>query len=198
MSKNVQQMTQVFGPQAGDLLYLVRGGNDFKINVSDLVPSGGNGGQEDITYSQLAAKKGIGQLVAGRTYFITDRDIYIRALSDNELELWCVWLQRLPDWNNTTGDFLGVWRASLTPSVGELVAWDGVMYENTTGSNGASNPSIDGANWLSISNNDSRYQIEFAALYYDFVSDEKIRVLDKRGNDVNKESISTFKFRQIS
>jgi hypothetical protein len=194
MSKNVQQMTNAGAPINGDLLYLVRNGNDYKIRVEDLIPNVGTGGQQDLTYTQLATLKGTGTLVSGRTYFITDRDIYVRAISDNQLETWTLLLQRLPDWNNITGDFLGVWRASLTPSVGELVAWDGVMYENTTGVNGASNPTIDTINWLGIATNDGRYNIEFAALLYDFDNDVKLRVLDKRGNDINQQSIGSFKF----
>lgn len=194
MSKSLQQMTQTFAALSNDLLYLVRGNNDYKIRVDDILPNIGVGGYESLTYAQLAAKVNNSELVTGRTYFINDKDIFVKAITKSRLDAWAIWLQRLPDYNNLTGNFIGIWEDTLTPQVGDLVAWNGIMYENTTGVNNVNPPNLDAINWLQLPYTDTRYNIEFAALLYDFENDIKIKVLDKRGNDICQTAIEEFKF----
>lgn len=117
--------------------------------------SGGGGGSSsitftDITYANLATLKSSNSLVAGAIYFITDKNIYLQALSTNGLSTWGIYKATNADYNNVTGNFLGVWAGTTTMEYtyiggwaeqGELVtggtsgAIGEVMYNNTNNLN---------------------------------------------------------------
>jgi len=137
------------------------------------------------TYAELAALKSGSDLIPQARYFISDKDIYLTAITNNTLKLEGVYIARVPDYVNATTFFEGVWNSSLSGLVANqsLVAWNGFNYKNKTGLVGTA-PDGDTANWQFLATTDSSYQIEMDYIHYDFDNDTIILRIDKRGNCV--------------
>lgn len=53
--------------------------------------------------------------------------------------------------NKLFGVWINSWQSSETYSIGDIVIYDAVLYENTTGNNTATTPDQDSTNWVEIS-----------------------------------------------
>jgi hypothetical protein len=159
---------------------------------------GASAGAYIVTTYGLAQLEVMGEsLIPGANYLISDRGdrgILLKAVSNNRFSLHGTYFAAVPDYQNTTGVFLGRWRSSLTPSVNSLVAWNWLMYVNTTGSNGVSNPATDTTNWTALPLTDSRYVLETHYCEFDFDLDWVVARTDKRNNRVRVSTFMAFEW----
>ena len=100
----------------------------------------------------------------------------------------------VPDYQNLSGVFAGVWTSKL-PSVvvGNLYAWNGVMYEaltTTTGTDPGSDP-----NYAIVFDTDPRYVQEIDNVQYNVFNNSIVKREDGRGNVVyGSTAIAFFKW----
>lgn len=153
---------------------------------------------QEVTYAAAAALRTAGTLSPGVVYFLTDKNIYVKALSTTGFAEQATYKATLIDWQNVTGNFLGLWTSGLAGvALNKLCAYNTSMYVNITGSNGASNPTIDTTNWTVIATTDSRYQTEYDSVIYNFTDNYIVARWDKRGNFVqcfDQSNINTFQW----
>lgn len=53
--------------------------------------------------------------------------------------------------NSLFGVYYNSWQSSETYSIGDIVIYDAILYENLTGNNTATTPDQDSTNWVVIS-----------------------------------------------
>jgi hypothetical protein len=142
------------------------------------------------TYAQLSALLAAGTAIPGQMYKITDRGhrgiIVIVDDSGQRTALDAMFLAAVPDYQDVSGDFAGVWYSSIAGlAIGKLVAYGGLMYESLTGNAGTA-PSGDAVNWLALDRStDPLYIEETYACEFDFENDWIGVVRDiRRGNTV--------------
>ena len=155
----------------------------------------------DITYGQGLAAIAAGTLVPGGFYRITDRGdrgLILQATATNQFSLEGKFLAAVPDYQNTTGNFIGDWWSGLSPSVGSITTYaDGTQYVNTTGVNTVFNPSSDTTNWTVLDRSTSTdYVEETHFVKFNYSNDRLVYRSDNRGNTVQMDSnrYSTFSF----
>lgn len=137
-----------------------------------------------VTYAEASQLQLTSAIHGGALYYITDRSIFVHAAGSSAYSLTGMYLCKLPDYQNVGGDFIGVWQSTLVPDMAELCAWGGLMYENLTGANGVSNPTIDTTNWKLVPTSSGSYITEYHQVEYDFDNDWIQRRKDTRGNDI--------------
>jgi hypothetical protein len=100
----------------------------------------------------------------------------------------------VPDYQNLSGDFAGVWSPRLpNVVVGKLYAWNGAMYEALTTTTGA-DPSSD-PNYNLIFDTDPRYVKEIDNVQYNITNNTFVKREDGRGNVVyGSTAIAFFKW----
>jgi len=134
------------------------------------------------TYTPLYNLKDDAGLTPGITYFMSDIGVYLVATAADALSGYGIFKAELPDWQNTTGNFLGVWTSTLAGvAANKLCSWNNVQYKNKTGFNGVSDPSIDTTNWEVDT---ASVQIEYDPVVYDFENNVFNARWDRRGNSV--------------
>jgi hypothetical protein len=139
-----------------------------------------------ITHSALAALKSSGNLSPGQIYYISDKGIWIDALSDNQLNLSGKYLAVNADYQDLTENSLGIWNASLTgitPGV-NFAIWNNLHWMSLTGDAGSA-PDSDPTNWELIPTTDPSYNIQIDDIKYDFGLDFIFERSDKYGNFVS-------------
>lgn len=139
-----------------------------------------------VTYSALSALKTSGNLSPGQIYYISDKGIWVDAITTGEFNLSGSYLAVNADYQNLSGNSLGIWNAALTgiiPGV-SFVIWNNLHWQSVTGDAGA-NPDIDPTNWSLIPPPSSTYAIEIDEIKYDFDLDFIFERSDKRGNFVS-------------
>lgn len=89
------------------------------------------------THSQIATLIGGSTLTPNRWYFISDKNIFVRAMSANTLSTSAVLKATNCDYNNVTGNFIGVWSGTtiitFTPISGGFQTGEIVKDKVTTG-----------------------------------------------------------------
>lgn len=134
------------------------------------------------------------QLQVGVNYLITDAafggnptiaGIQVQGITNNTISSAGEALFYLPDYQNKSGNFGGVYNA-LMPSVtlGKKYAFQGLMYINNTGSFTATTPPSDPINWTLVAITNPDYQKETHSVQYDIVVDQITKREDARGNIV--------------
>ena len=127
-------------------------------------------------------------LTTGENYQVSDRDsIILTAISVNTINPQTSGLLFVADYlgngNYSSGTQLGVWKSTLTTPINDWVCWNGLHYQNITGTNNNTSPDSNPSNWQlfspSITNG---YLKEFFYLEYDIIEDEFLYKADLRGN----------------
>lgn len=155
------------------------------------------------TYAQISALIASNSLIPSQGYQITNAlygtlpvrniAIYLTATSTNELSLSGSGYFYNADYDLAgvyTGvsgyaGQLGIWALTLTPVVGNVCIWNNLHYVNTTGSNGASNPSVDTTNWTVLAYSTTNgYIAEIDTIKYDIANNRIIQREDVRYNSV--------------
>ncbi len=77
----------------------------------------------EILYADLATLKSTSSLIPATIYFITDKNIYVQALTTNGLEAEATLKATNADYNNVTTNFIGVWKGTT-----------GILYDTLVGS----------------------------------------------------------------
>jgi len=150
---------------------------------------GGGSAYAEVTYAEAEALIAGSTLVPGTLYKITDRGdrgIFLNAISVNQFALEGQRLMLVPTTYETTGIWLGIWRAGLLPSIGDLVIWDAHVYENNTGAVGTA-PDGDAVNWTIVpkaSFSNGEYTEFVFGIVYDFSGDWISEQWDASGNRI--------------
>ena len=159
--------------------------NSIWISV-DSVSGGGSAGIIPITWTDLNSAKVLSLLIPGATYHITDKDIWVQAVSINELSVQATRLQRIVKaiWYVPAGSTLGVWNSLLTPMPGNNAVWGGSVWLNVNGLNGAPLNDVDlNAEWTKVSTtSDVYYESKIFSVNYDFDNDWVTLQTDDRNN----------------
>lgn len=148
---------------------------------------GGSAAIISLTFLGLAKLKSSSSLSPGQLYYITDKGIWIRALTTSELSLTAQYLATNADYQNTSGNNLGVWNSSLAGIVAmqSVVIWNNLHWLSLTGAVGI-RPDADPSNWqLQSPATDPTYIIEIDSIKYDIDLDFIFERSDKRGNFVS-------------
>ncbi len=158
----------------------------------ELMRSGGAaaGGLLEMTYGQGLAAIAASTLVPGTQYLITDRGdrgLILTAITTNRFSLEGQFIAAVPDYQNTTGNFIGDWWSGLTPSVGQICTYaDGTQYINTTGTNTSTNPATDTTNWDVLDRTTNiNYIVEVHDVRFNYTADRVVFRADQRGNTVS-------------
>ena len=143
----------------------------------------------EITHGQGLAAISANQVIPGAKYLITDRGhrgLILTGVTTNRFSLEGQFIAAVPDYQNTTGNFIGDWHEGLTPSVNQIVAYGaGLQYVNTTGNNTSSNPQTDTTNWTLLPRATSTdYVVEIHDVRFNYNSDRVVFRADQRGNTV--------------
>ena len=123
-----------------------------------------------------------------------DNGIFLQAISTNQLNKVGARLFLAPRTYQTTTDgfgnnWLGVWRSTLTPAIGDLVIWGGRVWSNVTGSVGSFlDPftTLDG-DWYVIDKDtfsNGEYIEMIMACQFDYANNWVEKQLDDNGNIV--------------
>jgi hypothetical protein len=147
-----------------------------------------------ITYANLVAGMSASSLKPGVMYNITDRKIFLQALSENTMSKTGTCFMYCPSTYATETDvhgnnWLGVWATTLSPSVDDLCIWGGKVWKNLTGDVGASNGDLNlnpiTVDWdpiydTSFTNNE--YTLKQFGVEYDIQNDWVCKQWDTNGN----------------
>lgn len=102
---------------------------------------------------------GGGNLKPNRIYALSNAISYgtllVRSVSTNKIAAAAQLLARVPDVAQLQGTL--TWVASYTYTAGDLVARNGLVYENLTGTNTGSGPEGDATNWQVYARSTSKY-----------------------------------------
>jgi hypothetical protein len=164
--------------------------SDGKVYLRDAATIGGGGAAYvEVTYAAAEALVAGSTLIPGTLYKITDRGdrgIFLNAISVNQFALEGQRLMLVPTTYETTGIWLGIWRAGLLPSIGDLVIWDAHVYENNTGAVGTA-PDGDAVNWTIVpktSFSNGEYTEFVFGVVYDISEDWISEQWDDSGNRI--------------
>ena len=136
----------------------------------------------------------------------TDGGCYLRGLTTNSVSRSGAGVFLNLDFQNTTGNFVGIWTAALTPTINVTrVGWNGLTYLNITGTNTAQTPNLDTTNWTAQDKKVSptEYVKEVDFILYDIINNKITIRHDKRGNIIenfdeakvpNRNSIEFFQW----
>jgi hypothetical protein len=160
------------------------GFNPFSVDVSSL---GGGSDYTEITYSELQTLQSNDDLSVGATYHITDRDIWLTALSTSELSIEGKRLMRIVKNVEYTvaGNSLGVWNTTLSPIIGNTAIWGGKVWTNILGNVGTSvdDRYLDPLEWEEVvTTDDTYYEDKVFSILYDFDNDWVSSQSDDRDN----------------
>lgn len=155
------------------------------------IASTGSGTIIPLSFVNYQALKSANNLVPAQIYLITDAiftqgGCYVTALTNNSVDSNAVGSFLNVDYQNTLGNFVGVWRTVLGALVAGVseTSWNGKVYQSVTGVNGATNPTLDAVNWILLDRaaNPGTYINEMDICGYDDVKNEITFRLDKRNN----------------
>ena len=144
----------------------------------------------EVTRAELLALQSSNDLAEGNTYFITDRDIWVKALSNNTFSPSAIGAKTSA--SNTyyivSGINKGVFNANDPVDVvlGDIYVWGSKVWEVTTAGLGVvpiNNETLPSANFTQIPlDNDTYYTTGLLAIQYDVVSDRVTEIRDNRAN----------------
>ena len=143
----------------------------------------------DITYAELSTLKSTSALSPGNRYHITDRDIWIDALSTSQLSIQGMRVMRVLQ--KTTYDTYLLFGQSSSYSIGDICIWGAKVWQNVTGNNGSYiNQAELNSDWADISTSDDLYyQTKSFEIDYDFDNDWISTQKDDRNNTITNTYI---------
>lgn len=176
-----------------------------------------------VNLAGLLTTRSLNELRPGYWYFITDKNVLVKAVTADELdEANAILIAKNPDYQDKTGSMLVVgsganetavwgptgsqwWTKVLVafPSSGarqnKIAIYKGFHYKNLTGNNTTTTPDADATNWVLLAKTDLSYITEVEKCEVDL--DDSCRILyreDRRGNKIRKptglELENTFEF----
>lgn len=163
-----------------------------------------------IEYAGLEILRAAGNLPLGAQYLITDRGdagIIVDVSAPNKISLRAKGLFLVPDFQNV-GTYTttplpkatnrGVWSLSEQTGApfanGDIVFWDGIMYQVTDDTLFDTNPpSLNASAYAVLTKNvNNGYILDVDAIKYDFDGDVIIERADKRGNIIRLNDAITY------
>jgi len=140
------------------------------------------------TRAGLLATLSGGLSTAGQQYLVTDifgcTGVVCEAISPSEIKLSCDIIAQVPDYQDTSGNFGGVWYPQLAAAtINKWYVYDGVMYVNTTGAVSVGViPPLNAVNWSLIPLSSGFYITEIHYGEVNLVNDCITLRRDKRNN----------------
>lgn len=157
----------------------------------------------DISYSALTDLKYSGTMVSNTTYFITDKNIWLLAVSGNTFSNAGKIKLRIPKstYYEVNGSNLGVWHSSiLSVNPDDICIYGCKLWSNVSGNVGAidrystynGNIGTDlNSEWRLISSTGSTYEDKIFDIQYDFDNDIITSISDNKGNRFFYDSFDT-------
>lgn len=178
----------------GVMVHVVYSGSAWVVLEGATIPSSSVVSK---TYAQLQTLVSAGTLQINTVYFVSDRNIWIKAISGSKFELQGSFKMLAPDYQNSLGNFGGTWISTMgAPNVGDVFAYNNFHWENLTGAVGTA-PTGDAVNWLCagtygsgtwkdwVNKTGVTYVEEIYSCEYDFTNDWVQLIHDKRrGNRI--------------
>jgi len=151
---------------------------------------------ESVTRAGIVALKDAETLKPGKTYFITDRDVFVKALKTDAVSLYGALLARNPDFQNVKGSNIGVWTPTIDAgspglNIDDITIFNGKQFKSLTGVLGGSPPlppDEDPTNWITLASTDNSFVNEIDMILYDLDADLIIQRTDSRENVVTTNS----------
>jgi len=147
-----------------------------------------------------------GSLIANQWYNITDAEygnfnhsfnVYVPALTTTSLSTFGIGEFYDADYQ-VNGNYsgivgfagqLGIWNSALLTSINSVVIWNNLHYQNLTGVNGVTDPSIDLVNWLVLPySNTNGYILVYNEVTYGF----KNKIFSRKDNFCNEVELFDF------
>jgi len=213
MSKSTQNLTTKTNLSGTDRVAFVRNEagvwKDYAFTLADVAKVN----SKSDTYANITTDKSNGDLIANSWYFISDKNIYLQAISATEFGLqgyingYDSDYQNGGDYSdvtiangftvNATGTNRGIWFSTFVSGGGTLNTGDVMIYNDThylskTGAIGTA-PSGDTTNWEVVANStdpETRgYILNLDIVYYNFAADSVLARWDRVGNEVYGSSL---------
>jgi len=181
---------------ASTIEFSTNNGANYSVDVSEL---DSKYGVLAVTYSELQTLHSNSDMSAGTTYHITDRDIWLTALSSSELSIEGVKSQMCPteyfdnplDGNQWQGVYPGIKVVGGTGDLelDDLCIWGGRVWKKITNdnSNGSAESAseLDSTNWELVDSatfTNNEYTKLFFGINYDFINDTVTAQWDGKDN----------------
>jgi len=181
---------------ASTIEFSTNNGANYSVDVSEL---DSKYGVLAVTYSELQTLHSNSDMSAGTTYHITDRDIWLTALSSSELSIEGVKLQMCPteysdnplDGNQWQGVYPGMKVIGGTGdlALNDLCIWGGRVWKKITNDNSAGSAddefTLDNTNWELVDSTtftNNEYTLLFFGIHYDFINDQITLQWDNKNN----------------
>lgn len=164
---------------------------------------------EQRTYNTLMSEVGFGTVQANCLYHITDRDIWLRAISSNELSVQGIRLMRVPDAKyytptvDTGFEYVGIYgqgrdEDTVPASDGTTTyyaVWGGKVWERTIAStdNGIVNQGeLSPISWTELPRSGDEYVSKTFYVDYDLENDSVELQKDWKGNEIRNLTVDGF------
>ena len=139
-----------------------------------------------VTQAEAVTLATAGELVAGASYQLSDKDISIHAsTADKFCTAGCRTMRIVKNTYYTiAGINLGVWNSTLTPLAGDITVWGGKVWSNVAGAVGSDTDyETLSADWTLIATtNGTYYEDKSFFILYDFNNAWVAKQYDDRGN----------------
>lgn len=102
-----------------------------------------------------------GTLTKDVVYKITDKSLYVRAMSNRSFEGNGLIERIVPNWQGYSGGLHPVWFPDAEPGINDKTIFADKVYKNLTGTNLTTIPPDDLDNWEEVAGNTSDYKIDY-------------------------------------
>lgn len=99
-----------------------------------------------------------GTLTKDVVYNITDKSLYVRAMSNRSIEPHGLYERVVPNWEGFSGGLHAVWTPDAEPGINNKLIFADKVYKNLTGTNLTTIPPDDLDNWEEVSGNTTDYK----------------------------------------
>lgn len=145
-----------------------------------------------VSQAQLDNLISKGSLTVGRNYEIEGTGIILTAINSSEFDTFGTRVMLVPKTYKVESldgnSWKGVWHISKTASIGDLMIWGGLVWENLTGSIGTATDDItlDAVNWIVVPKDafsNSEYIERNFKIIYDYANSWVVKQWDTNGNE---------------
>lgn len=113
-----------------------------------------------------------GTLIKDAVYNITDKSLYVRAMSNRSFEGHGLHERVVPNWIGYVDGLHPVWTPDAGPGINDKMIFADKVYKNLTGTNLTTIPPDDLDNWEEVAGNTADYRIEYYGCGIMFRRDE--------------------------
>jgi hypothetical protein len=102
-----------------------------------------------------------GTLVKDVVYKITDKNLYVRAMSNRAIEGFGLFERQVPNWIGYIGGLYYVWTPDAEPALNDKMIFGEKVYKNISGAGSATIPPDDLDNWEEVAGSTVDYKTDY-------------------------------------